>query len=335
MSKKKKKSLLITGIIIILLFSTTIGGYEIIKSIGKGRLFHQADAFQSGQVNYQGSLYEYNPDIITFLLMGIDKGKETIETYEIDNGGGGQADALFLAVVDTKEKTLKVININRNTMVPVSVYDQEGNFRYSQIAQITLQHGYGDGREQSCEYQLAAVSNLFYNIPIHGYAAISAAAIPAINDSVGGVEVVVLEDLSFKDASLVEGAQVRLLGESAYWYIKYRDIDVFASVDSRMARQRQYLDCFIDTAKQTVKKNPLSAIDIYQAVMPQIVTDLSIPEAVYLASVLQNYEFDENSCLHLTGETIMGELYEEFYPDETALYEMILDLFYLEKDRPQ
>lgn len=28
------------------------------------------------------------------------------------------------------------------------------------------------------------------------------------------------------------------------------------------------------------------------------------------------------------GETVMGEEFEEFYPDEDALYELILDVFY-------
>jgi len=30
----------------------------------------------------------------------------------------------------------------------------------------------------------------------------------------------------------------------------------------------------------------------------------------------------------LEGETVMGEQFEEFYPNENALYEMILEVFY-------
>ena len=30
----------------------------------------------------------------------------------------------------------------------------------------------------------------------------------------------------------------------------------------------------------------------------------------------------------MEGETVMGEVFEEFYADEEALYEMILDIFY-------
>ena len=30
----------------------------------------------------------------------------------------------------------------------------------------------------------------------------------------------------------------------------------------------------------------------------------------------------------MQGETVMGDEFEEFYPDEDALYEMILNIFY-------
>ena len=32
----------------------------------------------------------------------------------------------------------------------------------------------------------------------------------------------------------------------------------------------------------------------------------------------------------MKGEVQMGEIFEEFYPDETALYELILRVFYEE-----
>ena len=36
------------------------------------------------------------------------------------------------------------------------------------------------------------------------------------------------------------------------------------------------------------------------------------------------------SLLTLEGEAVMGEEYEEFYPDEEALYRLILEVFYEE-----
>ena len=51
---------------------------------------------------------------------------------------------------------------------------------------------------------------------------------------------------------------------------------------------------------------------------------------VYLAPLLVNYRFDADSFYMLEGETVMGERFEEFYADEDALYEMILEIFYEE-----
>ena len=69
-------------------------------------------------------------------------------------------------------------------------------------------------------------------------------------------------------------------------------------------------------------------IDLYQAVKPQMVTDISLDETVYLASVFNEYAFYEEDFYMLSGKTVMGEKFEEFYPDEDALFEMILDIFY-------
>lgn len=52
-------------------------------------------------------------------------------------------------------------------------------------AQIAIQHGYGDGKELSCELTRDAVSSLLYELPIHGYAAVNMAAIPELNDALG------------------------------------------------------------------------------------------------------------------------------------------------------
>ena len=62
--------------------------------------------------------------------------------------------------------------------------------------------------------------------------------------------------------------------------------------------------------------------------MPQMVTDITLDEVAYLAPVLLEYQFNEDSLRTMEGETVMGEQFEEFYPDEAALYEMILEVFY-------
>lgn len=348
--KKKRKKKIVWGILLgtLLCGAIIFASFEIMRAVGKSSLYSKVEAaapdmepitakealteeeeekWQEGWVKYQGRVYAYNEDIMTFLFMGIDKNSEVEEVAE--GTEGGQADALFLAVMNPRDKTIKIIGINRNTMTDVDIYNSEGAYVTTEKAQIAVQHGFGNGVEESCEYQRKAVSKLFYGLPIHGYAAIQMSAIPTINDAVGGVDVTVLEDLSIKDGTLIKGANVHLMGKSAFWYVKYRDTNTFGSADMRLERQKQYLTSFIDAAKRAAKENISVAADLYQAIMPMMVTDVSLEEAAYLAPVLLDYRFGgEEGFYMLEGETVMGEVFEEFYVNEDALYEMILDIFY-------
>ncbi|MCM1038710.1 MAG: LCP family protein [Roseburia sp.] len=327
------------------------GSFGIVRAVGKSRLRHnmentqpilqstadtepadeeEARTWQEGWVRYNDTIYEYNDDIMTFLVMGIDKDSDAVKVAE--GTDGGQADALFLVVMDPQDKSIKVIGINRNTMTDIELYDEEGNYLTNASAQIAVQHGFGDGMEESCEYQRRAVANLFYNLPIHGYAAINMSAIATINDAVGGIKVTVLEDMTAIDEVFVKDEQVHLMGDEAFWYVKYRDTDIFGSADMRLARQEQYLNGFIGAARRAAKKDMSVVLDLYRAISPQMVTDISLDEALYLASEISDYRFDADCFYTLEGETVMGEAFEEFYPDEDALYELIINVFYKEID---
>lgn len=349
--KKKSRRLIVALLSVILALGIVFASYEAVRAIGKSNLKKKVEAthpvleqvetepipasedeeWKEGWISYNGKIYEYKEDIMTFLIMGIDKNNEVVE---VDEGTeGGQADALFLAVMDPDDRSIKVIGINRNTMTDIDVYNETGSYVTTIEAQICIQHGFGNGLEKSCEYQKQAVSKLFYNLPIRGYAAINMSAIPTINDAVGGVDVTVLEDLTRIDESLVEGQNVHLMGKSAFYYVKYRDTSVFGSADMRLARQKQYLNAFIKTAKNTAKSDIGVALDVYQAVSSMMTTDITADEVAYLAPILVDYQFDSDSFYMLDGETVMGEEFEEFYADEDALYELILEVFYREVER--
>ena len=101
----------------------------------------EGEALQTGELRYQGKTYAYKSNIMTFLFMGIDKTGE-MEASE-DLFEGGQADALFLAVLDPDEKKISVIGINRDTMTEISVYDANGLYAGKEVAQIALAHACG------------------------------------------------------------------------------------------------------------------------------------------------------------------------------------------------
>lgn len=287
----------------------------------------EAAGWKEGWVKYNGQIYAYNEDILTFLIMGIDKTKDVKEVAEGTNGG--QADALFLVVLNPHDDSLSVIGINRNTMTDVSVYDNNGSFVNTVKAQIAVQHGFGNGVEESCEYQVNAVQHLFYEMPVHGYAAINMSAIGPLTDMVGGVDVVALEDIKSGNSTVIkEGEEVHLEGDLAFAYIHNRDTKEFGSADHRLERQKQFITTYLQKVKQKTKEDIGFPISVYQSIAPQTVTSLTVDEMTYLVSIAKDYSFDENYLYTLKGETKQGDVFEEFYVDETDLFELILKVFY-------
>ena len=287
----------------------------------------EAAGWKEGWVKYNGQIYAYNEDILTFLVMGIDKNRDVKEVEEGTNGG--QADALFLVVLNPHDDSLSVIGINRNTMTDISVYDDNGAYVNTIKAQIAVQHGFGNGVEESCEYQVNAVQHLFYEMPVHGYAAINMSAIGPLTDMVGGVDVVALEDIKSGNSTVIkEGEEVHLEGDLAFAYIHNRDTKEFGSADHRLERQKQFITTYLQKVKQKTKEDIGFPISVYQSIAPQTVTSLTVDEMTYLVSIAKDYSFDENYLYTLKGETKQGDVFEEFYVDETDLFELILKVFY-------
>lgn len=287
----------------------------------------ESAGWKEGWVKYNGQIYAYNEDILTFLVMGIDKNRDVKEVEEGTNGG--QADALFLVVLNPHDNSLSVIGINRNTMTDVSVYDDNGAYVNTIKAQIAVQHGFGNGVEESCEYQVNAVQHLFYEMPVHGYAAINMSAIGPLTDMVGGVDVVALEDIKSGNSTVIkEGEEVHLEGDLAFAYIHNRDTKEFGSADHRLERQKQFITTYLQKVKQKTKEDIGFPISVYQSIAPQTVTSLTVDEMTYLVSIAKDYSFDENYLYTLKGETKQGDVFEEFYVDETDLFELILKVFY-------
>ncbi|MBO5474021.1 MAG: LCP family protein [Lachnospiraceae bacterium] len=359
--KQKHRRILIAVVLAIVLVVVLIFlVYFVAGAMGKARL-HSADqamqaermlteetedlteeeqqVWQEGWVKYQGQVYAYNEDVLTFLFMGIDKNDEVVKEVE-EGTNGGQADALFLLVLNPHTESISVIGINRNSMTDIDIYNEEGAYVNTVEAQIAVQHGFGNGVEESCEYQVKAVRNLFYQIPVHGYCAINAKAVIPLTDMVGGVELTALEDVKrYGDKSgalaVKEGERKLLDGENAYSYVRSRDTKTFGSADMRLQRQKQYLAEMMKKLKEQTAKDLLLPVRMYNELANYMTTDVTADEVAYLSQIALNYRFDQSSIYSLEGETVQGEEFEEFHVDETALYEMILEIFYEPVEMPQ
>ncbi len=287
-----------------------------------------SENWEEGDLRYKGVHYRYNEEVLTFLFLGIDK-NGTVK--EAKNGiDGGQSDAIFLLVLNPKTKEASLIGINRDTMTDIDIYDKNGNFLITTKAQLTLQHGYGDGKEQSCARSLASVSKLMYNLPIHGYCAINYGAVPKINDAVGGIKLTVQADVQNENGKLVykKGEQLHLKGQKALEFLRARDCSTLGSATERLDRQKQYLTVYADTAKQAIKKDVTVFVKLFNTIKKYMVTDITVDEVSYFSTQISDYTFDGDHIYSVPGEIKMGEKFEEFYVDEKGLYELILKVFY-------
>ena len=285
---------------------------------------------KKGQVRYGGKVYQYKDNLLTILCMGIDS-RDGIDKARTP-GAGGQADCVILAVLDDKAKKIQLINISRDTMVPIELYDMYGTFVRKERAQITLQYAYGNGRERSCELMEQVVSDLFYGIPIHGYCALAMSTIADLNDAIGGVTVTVPDELAAFVPTFTAGETITLQGEEAVLFVHSRNIYAteLGANNRRIARQKMFVKGFIDQAKKRIKADLTLPAKLYQLVEKQMVTSISLDQAVFLCTEYLDCDFSMDDMVSVEGTITKENVYEEFNVDDKALYELILKVFYEE-----
>lgn len=169
--------------------------------------------------------------------MGVDH--DTQDSYEYRKAG--QADFLRLVVLDDADKTVQQLQIDRDTITPVTVLGLLGD-RYEPVTeQICLGYAFGDGRETSCEVTVEAVENLLGGQEIDQYLAMGLDGISTLNDLAGGVTVTLEDDFSAIDPAMTKGATLTLQGEQAETYVRSRRSIGVGTNEARMARQESYI----------------------------------------------------------------------------------------------
>ena len=342
--EKKKKKLwlkILIGILIglIVLILSGIITLFVLINVGKGAML---DANKTAIINvptyvqqveqdgktivYNGKTYKYNEAITSILFMGIDRDQFADDDENL--GTNGDADALMLLTYDTSNGNTDLISISRDTMADIDVYSKDGTYIGIEKQQICLAYAYGDGKETSCTNQVNAVSRLFYNIPISSYLSMDLDAVSVLNDAVGGVTVT--SPQTFKE--FTKGETVTLYGESAETFVRNRDTSVLDSNNSRMERQRVYIESFFKTLAAGTKENLMLPVDLFNAASPYTVTNIDIPKVTYLASNILEKDFSDIEMQNVPGEVVQGEVYAEYHLDQEKFFEMFLNVYYTPVD---
>lgn len=277
----------------------------------------------SREVTYvNGQAYALR-DLETVLLMGVDKFEgETPEGY-LNNQ---QADFLLLLALDEAGETCTPIQLNRDTMTEIQILGVNGEPAGTTTGQLALAHTYGSGEEDSCENTVLAVENLLYGVEIDHYVSMTMDGVALLNDLVGGVTVEVLDDFSGIDDSLVQGETVTLKGQQALTYVRSRGGLEDSSNLHRMGRQRQYLSALQGQLSSKAQSDEGFTLEALLQLNEYLVSDCTVEQLSALGDNLAHYQV--NDILTTQGEAQVGEEFMEFSVDETALQQLVLDVFY-------
>lgn len=337
--RRVKKILLIILVCILVIGFIAFAAYSYLSYKGKKELLDQnkdvvintidnAATDNNGHtVVYNGDTYRFNEDLISIVILGVDKSELDAEEY----GKAGQADAIYIFTYDTKSGKSTLIPVSRETMTEVKLYSTSGEDMGMETMQLCLSYAYGNGKDTSCQNTIEALSRAFYNIPFSKYIALNWDAIGPLNDVIGGVTLTALEDVKVNRTVIYKDENVTLMGDDAWAYIKYRDTSKLESNPDRINRQKQYINAYITKLLPLVQNDITLISDLYGTASEYMYSNISRNNLIYLASqVIPNiYSTKDINYVTIEGEIKQGEVYAEFYPDETALYETILKVFYL------
>ena len=279
-------------------------------------------------ITYRGEKYRYNENISTILFMGTDRTIVQQESTETAIGTNGQADTIILCVVDNTNQKISFINVNRDTMVPVSEYTPDGDYAGDKVMQICLAYSYGADNVQSSERMVEAVSKYLYGMPINAYCRMSYDGIPTLNDAVGGVTVIVPEDMTSVNSEWMEGSTITLHGEETAAYMRWRNRNTVHTNELRMSRQKQYLKAFMKQTIEQVRADLTLPLTLYSIATDYMTTDITTSQVTYLSSKILEYGVKDDAIFSIPGESVDGEEHVEFYTDDKGLYDIILNTFY-------
>ena len=315
------------GIVIVAVAFLIVGGLLLLKKWEENTGRFPEHEIGDPVIRYEGVEYVLKENVDTVLVLGLDTFEGYVDTDAYNNDK--QADFIMVIVFDNDAKTYSAIQINRDTMVDINVLGVAGNKVDTVHKQIALAHTYGNGKDLSCHNTADAVSDLLMGIKINHYVSLTMSAVGTMNDLVGGVEIEVLDDFTDIDPALIKGETVLLQGEQALTYVRARKELDDSSNNARMERQRQYLKALFAAFDKCAENDESFAVDATLKMGDYMISDRSATQLQALAKKLSEYEF--MGVKHMSGETVRGEKFMEFYPEEKSIEKMIIELFYVAK----
>lgn len=285
-----------------------------------------SNRFEPSQtMEWEGKTYAHYKSYFTnILVIGMDKNDIGEDAGYRSNG---QADFLMYLVIDRHNRIITPIHIDRDTVADVPVYGSFGTPAGSRMLQVCLAHAFGGTQHEASINTRQAVMNLMGGIAIDYYLTMDMEGIAALNDALGGVTVTLDEDFSHLDPAMTQGATITLKGKQAEYFVRGRYGIGDYTNSQRMKHQQAYLDAALPLLREKLTQDEELAIGIFDDLADHLCTNISRTWIMNNTYAFKNYEV--KPIVWLEGDHSVGQDgFVEFQPDEEALQQLLIDLFY-------
>ena len=325
------RAVIIGGVVILALAVALI----ILNNSEKARYAESRENMSAGfgqlrTVEIGGETYREKPAITTLLIAGIDKDGTRQNSDVVSYRNGGQADFLLLLAIDHTEKKIHQLQIDRDTMTPVSVLGVFGNEVGTRVLQICLAHSFGATPQDNAKYTVKAVQNLLEGIEVDGYYMVDYSAIPVLNDALGGVPVKINYDMTAVNPDWKEGSTVTLRGKEAEAFVRARRNVGSGENVERMDRQNEFMRSAIERMRKKLGENSGFGEELLNLLQDIAVSNMTVKRLADEMVKARDYEILEVD--HPEGEHVIStQNVMEFHMKEGAALNWVLNHMYVKQ----
>ena len=284
---------------------------------------------QLNVVELDGVRYKKIPAVTTILIAGIDQDESEQKKGNFSNyRNGGQADFLLLLAIDHSNKQIHQLQIDRDAMTEMTILSVYGVETGTRVQQICLAHNYGINREENARYTIRAVRGLMGGLEIDGYYMLNYSAVSDLNDTLGGVTVIVPEDMTSVDLRWEKGKTVTLTGKEAETFVRTRKTVGQGTNQERMQRQNEFMQSAIALMRVRIAEAPSFLSQLLSVLKQSSVSNLS--DQQLLEDINGSADYEILPISYLAGEYRTSDAgYMEFYVQENSPQRWIMaNLYY-------
>ena len=131
--------------------------------------------------------------------------------------------------------------------------------------------------------------------------------------------------------NLVNAVSRLLGGVPIHEYVVTNTSSLPFSNNGRMERQGEYIREYLKKFREMILEDPEQAWNQMETMRDSMLTSITKNQYLKLADLMGGENLSDADCYYLEGKNVQEGIHDAFYPEEEKLYDMIVELFYLER----